>query len=278
MDATTPFQYSYDGMVLRVEDVSLTLGGNLILDHVSFEIKNVTRPDAIAGQVVGLLGPSGIGKTQLFHILSGLNKPDAGHVLIGDPGVVVERGMVGVVAQHYPLFAHRTVMGNLMVAGERSGKPAGECVQKANSLLERFRLEDRAGVYPSQLSGGQRQRVAIAQQIMCSDQFLLMDEPFSGLDLLAIGRVQDLIHEISTAHELNTIIVVTHDLVAAMEVCDTLILLGRNSDEQGKFKPGARIQASYNLIDRGLAWRKDIATTPEFLETLREIRQRFALL
>lgn len=70
----------------------------------------------------------------------------------------------------------------------------------------------------------------------------------------------------------------THDLVAAMEVCDTLILLGRNVDEQGKFKPGARIQASYNLIDRGLAWRKDIATTPEFLDTLREVRQRFALL
>ncbi len=276
--AATPFQYSYEGMVLRVEEVSLTLGGNLILDHVNFEIKNVTRPDTIAGQVVGLLGPSGIGKTQLFHILSGLNKPDAGHVLIGDPGVVVERGMVGVVAQHYPLFAHRTIMGNLLVAGERSGKPADACVKKANSLLERFRLEDRANVYPSQLSGGQRQRVAIAQQIMCSDQFLLMDEPFSGLDLLAIGRVQELIHEISTAHELNTIIVVTHDLVAAMEVCDTLILLGRNSDEQGKFKPGARIQASYNLIDRGLAWRKDIATSPEFLETLREIRQRFALL
>ena len=276
--AATPFQYSYDGMVLRVEDVSLTLGGNLILDHVNFEIKNVTRPDAIAGQVVGLLGPSGIGKTQLFHILSGLNKPDAGRVLIGDPGVVVERGMVGVVAQHYPLFAHRTVMGNLLVAGERSGKADGECLKKANSLLERFRLEDRANVYPSQLSGGQRQRVAIAQQIMCSDQFLLMDEPFSGLDLLAIGRVQGLIHEISTAHELNTIIVVTHDLVAAMEVCDTLILLGRNSDEQGKFRPGASIQASYNLIERGLAWRKDIATTPEFLETLREIRQRFALL
>jgi NitT/TauT family transport system ATP-binding protein len=276
--AATPFPYSYDGMVLRVEDVSLTLGGNLILDQVNFEIKNITRPDAIAGQVVALLGPSGIGKTQLFHILSGLNKPDSGRVLIGDPGVPVERGMVGVVAQHYPLFAHRTVMGNLLIAGERSGKSAGDCAAKAKGLLERFRLEDRADVYPSQLSGGQRQRVAIAQQIMCSDQFLLMDEPFSGLDLLAIGRVQGLIHEISTAHELNTIIVVTHDLVAAMEVCDTLILLGRNSDEQGKFKPGARIQASYNLIDRGLAWRKDIATTPEFLETLREIRQRFTLL
>ncbi len=276
--ATTPFQYSYDGSVLRVDDVSLTLGGNLILDKVAFEIRNITRPDAVAGQVVALLGPSGIGKTQLFHILSGLNKPDKGTVLIGEPGVPVERGMVGVVAQHYPLFAHRTVMGNLLIAGERSGKTAAECAAKAKSLLERFRLEDRGELFPSQLSGGQRQRVAIAQQIMCSDQFLLMDEPFSGLDLLAIGRVQELIHEIACAHELNTIIVVTHDLVAAMEVCDTLILLGRNIDEQGKFKPGARIQASYNLIDRGLAWRKDIATTPEFLETLREVRQRFSLL
>ena len=276
--ANTSFPYSYDGSVLRVEDVSLTLGGKLILDRVTFEIKNVTRPDAVVGQVVGLLGPSGIGKTQLFHILSGLNKPDAGRVLIGEPGAPVERGLVGVVAQHYPLFAHRTVMGNLLIAGARSGKPAAECQTKAKSLLERFRLEDRGDVFPSQLSGGQRQRVAIAQQIMCSDQFLLMDEPFSGLDLLAIGRVQELIHEIACAHDLNTIIVVTHDLVSAMEVCDTLVLLGRNADENGKLKPGARIQATYNLIERGLAWRRDIATTPEFLDTLREIRQRFALL
>ena len=276
--ATERLEYSYDGTILRVEDVSLTLGGNLILDGVNFEIKDIKRPGCIAGQVVALLGPSGIGKTQLFHILSGLNKPDAGRVLIGDPGVPVERGMVGVVAQHYPLFAHRTVMGNMLIAGERSGLASGECQQKASTLLERFRLLDRADLYPPQLSGGQRQRVAIAQQIMCSDQFLLMDEPFSGLDLLAIGRVQELINEIATANELNTIIVVTHDLVAAMEVCDTLILLGRNVDEAGKFKQGARIQATYNLMDRGLTWRRDMATTPEFIETLREVRQRFTLL
>lgn len=271
-------QYSLEETILKVSGVSLTLGNNLILDQVEFEIRNITRPDTIAGQVVGLLGPSGIGKTQLFHILAGLRPPSSGQVLIGNPGVPVERGMVGVVAQHYPLFMHRTVMGNLLVAGSNSGKSDEQSRKRAHDLLERFRLLDRANHFPAQLSGGQRQRVAIAQQIMCSESFLLMDEPFSGLDLLAMRKVQELIHEISTAHELNTLIVVTHDIVAALEVCDTIVLLGRNSDDKGRFIPGARIQASYNLIDRGLAWRKDISTTPEFLETLKEIRDRFTLL
>ncbi len=272
------YQYSLEESILKVEEASLVLGGNLILDRVSFEIRNITRPDAIAGQVIGLLGPSGIGKTQLFHLLAGLKQPTSGRVLIGDPGVPVKRGMVGVVAQHYPLFMHRTVMGNLMIAGQRSGKSEAEYKTKAHSLLEEFKLLDRADHYPAQLSGGQRQRVAIAQQIMCSESFLLMDEPFSGLDLIALRKVQELIHGISTAHELNTIFVVTHDITSALEVCDTLLLLGRNSDENGKFKPGASIQATYNLIDRGLAWRKDISATPEFVICLAEIRNRFALL
>lgn len=272
------YQYSLEESILKVEEASLVLGGNLILDRVSFEIRNITRPDAIAGQVIGLLGPSGIGKTQLFHLLAGLKQPTSGRVLIGDPGVPVKRGMVGVVAQHYPLFMHRTVMGNLMIAGQRSGKSEAEYKKKAHSLLEEFKLLDRADHYPAQLSGGQRQRVAIAQQIMCSESFLLMDEPFSGLDLIALRKVQELIHGISTAHELNTIFVVTHDITSALEVCDTILLLGRNSDENGKFKPGASIQATYNLIERGLAWRKDISATPEFVICLAEIRNRFALL
>ena len=272
------YQYSLEESILKVEEASLVLGGNLILDKVSFEIRNITRPNAIAGQVIGLLGPSGIGKTQLFRLLSGLKQPTSGRVLIGDPGVPVKRGMVGVVAQHYPLFMHRTVMGNLIIAGERSGKSEAEYKKKAQSLLDEFKLLDRADHYPAQLSGGQRQRVAIAQQIMCSESFLLMDEPFSGLDLIALRKVQELIHGISTSHELNTIFVVTHDITSALEVCDTILLMGRNSDENGKFKPGASIQATYNLIERGLAWRKDISSTPEFVICLAEIRNRFALL
>jgi NitT/TauT family transport system ATP-binding protein len=267
--------YTHGETLLKAEGVNVTLGGCPILRDLNLEVKDVRRPGAVAGQVVGLLGPSGVGKTTLFRVLAGLDKPDAGQVLIGEQGVPVQRGMVGVVAQHYPLFMHRTVMGNLLVAGKRAGLSHKAAVEKATGLLQRFGLQDRAGHYPAQLSGGQKQRVAIAQQFMCSEHFLLLDEPFSGLDPMAIDRVAELLNEVACMHELNTIVVVTHDIGAALEVADTIWLMGRDRDAQGNVIPGAKIKESYNLIERGLAWRDGIATEPAFLETLREIRTRF---
>jgi polar amino acid transport system ATP-binding protein/sulfate transport system ATP-binding protein len=170
------------------------------------------------------------------------------------------------------------VLGNLVIAGTRAGLDHGEAVRKANDLLARFKLEDAASKYPAQLSGGQRQRVAIAQQVMGSTKFLLMDEPFSGLDLVQIQRVVDLIHEVASADEHNTIIVVTHDISAAIEVADTLWLLGRDRDPQGQIIPGARVQAHFDLIEKGLAWRRGITETPEFLALRREVRERFPTL
>jgi NitT/TauT family transport system ATP-binding protein len=166
-------------------------------------------------------------------------------------------------------------MGNLIVAGRRAKLSTAAAREKAEGLLKRFDMEAHAGKYPSQLSGGQRQRAAIAQQFMCSDYFLLMDEPFSGLDLIAVESVCKSISELAAADELRTFIVVTHDVSAALEVADTIWLLGRDRDSQGNITPGARVQASYNLIERGLAWRKGITTTPEFLDLMREIREVF---
>lgn len=261
--------------LLKVENISLNLGGNQILHNLSLEIRNLHRPNLATGQVVGLLGPSGIGKTRLFRILAGLDQPDSGTVLVGESGEPVKKGMIGVVAQNYPLFQHRTVRGNLLIAGKRAGLAPSQAQDKAQSYLQRFQLSDRANLYPSQLSGGERQRVAIAQQFMCSEHFLLMDEPFSGLDLVAVDRVCELISEVAAADDLNTIVVVTHDIVAALEVCDTILLLGRDRDGAGNAIPGSRIQKSFDLIARNLAWRDGITSAPEFLDTLREIREYF---
>ncbi len=274
----TGLPHDYGKTVLSVSQISATLGGVPVLRDLSLEIKNVHRPGVAQGQVVGLLGPSGMGKTTLFRILAGLDKPDSGTVLVEEEGRPVERGMVGVVAQNYPLFAHRTVLSNLAVAGRQAGLSAAQSTAKANDTLTRFGLEAQAKKYPALLSGGQRQRVAIAQQFMCSDHFLLMDEPFSGLDLLAKERVSDFIREMAASDDLKTIIIVTHDIGSAVEVADTIWVLGRDRDPQGNVIPGARIQKTYDLIECGLAWHEHIASMPEYDAVCREIRAIFPLL
>ena len=265
--------YEVKECLLRFEHLSQTLGGKLILNDVHGEICNIHRPGLHQGQVVALLGPSGIGKTRLFRLIAGLDEPDTGAVLVGDPLKPVKRGEVGVVAQHYPLFRHRTVLSNMIVAGRQAGldKPAAR--EKAEKLLANFGLAEHLDKYPVQLSGGQKQRVAIAQQFMCSEHFLLMDEPFSGLDLNAIETVIEMITSIAGSDELKTFIIVTHDITAALEVADTVWLLGRDRDASGAAIPGAKIQRIYNLIDLGLAWRHGITNDPAFVSLMQEIRE-----
>ncbi len=256
-------------VLLAVKDVSLELGGQQILQGVNFEIHDRVRPGTVTGQLVGLLGQSGIGKTRLLRIIAGLDQPDSG-VVLGPNGKPLDPKQVGVVFQSYPLLRHRTVLGNLEVAGVIDGLAHAEARKRAKQLLERFRLADRANHYPAQLSGGQRQRVAIAQQILCHKTFLLMDEPFSGLDPQALDEVIKLLIEVANMDELNTIIVITHDIWAAMVACDTLVMLGRTAGAKH-----ACVQTTYDLVARGLAWRTHVEQDPKFSELEREIRAAF---
>jgi polar amino acid transport system ATP-binding protein/sulfate transport system ATP-binding protein len=272
---TSQHSYEHRGTLLDIQGIRFVRGGVPILRDITVQIRDVVRPGMSQGQIVGLLGPSGVGKTTLFKILAGLVEPDEGTVRISEAGLPADPGLVGVVTQNYVLFEHRTVLGNLLVAAKQAGISAADARAQAMEYLERFGLAAHAEKYPIQLSGGQRQRVAIAQQLLCSEHYLVMDEPFSGLDVIAQEKVQDLLIEVSRRHEENTIILVTHDVSAAVAVCDTIWLMGRDREPNGTIIPGARIVEVIDLIERDLAWHPDIRTRPGFHALVDEIKARF---
>jgi polar amino acid transport system ATP-binding protein/sulfate transport system ATP-binding protein len=263
-----------EDVLLDVEDVCLKLGSNQILEGVTMQVKDRVRPGQVTGQVVALLGPSGVGKTRLIRLIAGLDRPDRGRIT-GVRKETLRAGSVGVVFQNYPLLRHLTVLGNMVMAGIANGLPRAEAEAKARVLLERFGLKDRLDFYPAQISGGQRQRVAIAQQLMRQKQLLLMDEPFSGLDPVTLAEVTKLLVEVANMDELNTVVVVTHDIHSALVVADTVFMLGRNRSAQEKIVSGACIQHCYDLVTEGLAWRPGVEREPKFRDVEHEVKERF---
>jgi ABC-type nitrate/sulfonate/bicarbonate transport system ATPase subunit len=265
-------EYTKNEALLSVNSVSLSLGEGsdrrLILRDVNAEIRNIVRPGEKQGQVTGFLGPSGIGKSQLFRIIAGFNEPDEGTVKVGVEQVPTRAGLIGVVDQHYRVLAHRTVLDNLILAGKQSGLSKSEAKEKARIYLEQFDLGKQLRNYPGRLSGGQRQRLAILQQLMLGHQIICMDEPFSGLDVNQVHKVARLISDLTSQDEFLTIIVVTHDIGAASEVSDTIWLMGHepNPEKSDEFLEGARIVSQLDLIAEGLAWDPDIRHNPHFLE------------
>lgn len=263
--------------LLSIEGVSLSFGGKKILREVNAHIEDVVRPDCVTGQVVAFLGPSGCGKTSLLRIIAGLQKADAGSVWLGSDRAPVRPGAVGLVSQEYLVYRNRTVLGNLQIAASMAADNPSRVIAlgRAQQMLQNFGLADKASCYPSQLSGGQRQRIAIAQQLLSSEHFLLMDEPTAGLDPLNKQNVCRLITEVANHHELNTVIIVTHDIPSAVAVADTVWLMGRERDETGAPILGARIVKTFDLIERGLCWRPDVRKMQAYTETVAEIQDWF---
>ena len=258
--------YQFEQRLLTIEGVGLSYGDKLILRDINLHVDNVTRPGIHQGQCIALLGPSGIGKTQLFRCIAGMQKQTVGKIKLGVEPRDVVTGEVGMVQQSYPLLAHRTVRGNLELVGCAD-------VTKIDAMLTRFGLLDHASKYPVQLSGGQRQRVAIIQQMIGSRHFLLMDEPFSGLDIIAKAKVCELINEVNLVDELNTTIFTTHDIESAITIADTIWVMGR---EEGK--PGATIVKTFDLMSMDLAWQADITKHPAFNPLHNQLRDLFKTL
>jgi len=253
-------------VLLKAEHIQLNYGDNIILRDIDFEIKDIVRPGMQQGQVVSLIGRSGMGKTQLFKLLSGLQMPSSGRICTQD-NQPVKAGDMGVIFQNYYLFEWRTVYHSLFLAARQNPKLKGKEKENVDAFAERFQLTEQVNQYPQQLSGGQRQRASIIQQLLKGSNFLLLDEPFSGLDVCVLDKVVELLLEVSVSDEFKTLIIVSHDIPACVAISDTVFILGK---EPGK--PGATIVKEIDLIERGLAWQKNVRHLKAFADTVEEIK------
>lgn len=183
------------------------------------------------GEVVVIVGPSGSGKSTLLRTLNGLEAMTAGEIVVDGhhlPGSAKSlrdlRKRVGMVFQQFNLFPHLTVMENLMLAPTRVlGLSAGEARNRAEALLTKVGLAQKAGSYPAQLSGGQQQRVAIARALAMQPTLMLFDEPTSALDPEMVGEVLEVMKQL--AAEGMTMCVVTHEMGFARAVADRVVFM-----------------------------------------------------
>lgn len=257
--------------LLDLNHVSLSFGSNLVLRDVCAKVTKIDRPGQ--GRVICFLGPSGIGKTQLSRIIAGLQAPTQGNVLLKDEPT--QRGKVCMVPQAYPMFDYTTVMGNFEISGKMGGLDQGAINEKATAYIRTFNLSEHLTKYPRELSGGTKQRAAIVRQLMCVSDYLVMDEPFSGLDPINKAMCMETIIKLSHEGNYKVIIVVTHAVTEGLTIADTVWMLGYEKDASGANIPGARLVSTFDLADLGFAWHQDLESDPKFLSFAREVKDRF---
>jgi ABC-type nitrate/sulfonate/bicarbonate transport system ATPase subunit len=272
--------YRQTDTLLHVENVSVVYGDKTIIENVNFTERDTVRPDRQQGQTIAFLGRSGRGKSTLFRVLTGLEKPNTGRILIpdfakpvgetGQPAKLVAEGDVGFVNQRYTLFRHMTVLRALQYAMRKSTLSAAEKQEKIMNYLVDWGLEKVKDQYPNELSGGQRQRTAILEQLLSSGFYMVLDEPFSGLDIGNIESVKKSFQLISDSHDLNTIMFSTHDIELAVELADSIYVMGYSSLPDGHLKPVGTILRHFDLKAMNLSWTG--AFGAEHLDLVRQIK------
>ena len=217
-------------VLIKVENLQKYFGENKVLDGISTEIHK--------GEVVAIIGPSGSGKSTFLRSLNLLEVPTGGRILfenvdITDPKVDINRHRqkIGMVFQQFNLFPHKTVKENIMLAPVTLKlMTPEEASKKAEELLARVGLPDKADAYPGSLSGGQKQRIAIARALAMNPDVMLFDEPTSALDPEMVGEVLEIMKELAKTG--MTMVVVTHEMGFAREVASRVLFIdGGNIQE-----------------------------------------------
>jgi NitT/TauT family transport system ATP-binding protein len=204
----------------------------VVLEDISMTVRS--------GEFVSILGPSGAGKSTLLRILAGLSPPSKGDVLYWGAPLDSTRPRLGMVFQNFALFPWLSVKENVKLGLRSAGIPRVEAEEKAISVLDTVGLDGFEDAYPRELSGGMRQRVGIARALVVEPDLLLMDEPFSALDILTADNLRHEIAELWTRKKMpiKSIILVTHNIEEAVFLSDRAVILGHN--------PG-RIRADFAL-------------------------------
>ncbi len=261
-------------MAIRLDSVRKVYPGGLVaVTDLSLDVP--------AGELVVLVGPSGCGKSTILRMINRLVEPTSGQIFLGSENVtsgdpVPLRRRMGYVIQHVGLFPHQTVRENIATVPRLLGWPRARIVARVDELLDLVGLEPAqyAGRYPHELSGGQRQRVGVARALAADPVVLLMDEPFSAVDPILRGRLQEEFLRLQ-ATVRKTIVFVTHDVDEAVRLGDRIAVLSNGGileqyapPAQVLAQPANEFVAQFVGADRGI---KLLAVTPIPLDRLRPV-------
>jgi ABC-type polar amino acid transport system ATPase subunit len=240
------------GPLIELRDVHKSFGDNLVLAGIDLDIER--------GEAVVVAGPSGSGKSTMLRCINGLEPVDSGEVRFegqaidySGRAVTQLRAEIGVVFQQFNLFPHMTVRENIVLGPVKGkGVPRGDANRRARELLERVGIPEKENEFPADLSGGQQQRVAIARALAMEPKLMLFDEPTSALDPEMIREVLDVMRDL--ARDGMTMVVVTHEMGFAREVCDRIVFIDAGEIvEQGppdEFFRAARSPRAKEFVDK----------------------------
>ena len=217
-------------VLIEVKDLCKSFGDVKVLNGISTKIAQ--------GEVVAIIGPSGCGKSTFLRSLNLLEEPTSGVITfegtdITDKSVDINkmRQKIGMVFQQFNLFPNYTIKGNIMLAPVQTGlMNKEEASKRADELLMRVGLSDKADTYPAMLSGGQKQRIAIARALAMNPDVMLFDEPTSALDPEMVGEVLEIMKEL--AQDGMTMVVVTHEMGFAREVASRVMFINEGQIQE----------------------------------------------
>ncbi|GEA93953.1 nitrate ABC transporter ATP-binding protein [Pediococcus damnosus] len=212
------------------------------------------------GELVSILGISGIGKSTLFNIIAGLEAPEAGQVLLKDHEITNTTGHISYMLQKDLLLPYRTIMGNVILPALMQNIPKKEAETKAAPFFKIFGLENTENLYPQTLSGGMRQRAALLRTYMFSKEVSLLDEPFSALDEITKRQVHSWYLQLMQKIDLSTLLI-THDVDEAILLSDRIYILSgtpASITQEITIDPSLKKQPDFELSTDFLVYKRKI--------------------